>query len=1562
MLIRFPRRNAAALSQKARRRIRRDGGSVAAANIERLEERWMLSATPALGPAPTAAPAPFAGYTPAQIISAYQINQVKFTKSGSGKEIQGDGSGETIAIVDSGYDPNIQFDLWQFDQQFSIAAPPQFKIVASGGGTNFSASSGFDDTTGEAASEIALDVEWAHAIAPGASILLVNFPGYDYMNSQGNVVWRSNLADAATAAQFAAAQPGVVAVSMSFGSNEGSNETQYDNDFTTPAGHAGVTFVASTGDIGNGILPNTTPEYPASSPNVLAVGGTSLDTTNLGYGSETAWDNSTGTTGGGISGDEPEPTYQETVQSTGKRELPDVAFDADQNTGVQEFDSYDPSAIYTGTQIPISQGVISLPFVNGGTSLGAPSWAAMVAIADQGRALNGLGSLDGRGQTLPIIYSLPSTDFHDIISDNNRSISTLPDIGPGYDLMTGRGTPNASLVIPALAQTQYIDGTAGNETIQFSAGLLSDSYTVNGVSYSFSTRGVNSVIIGTAAGDQVDLLNTDTSVTVIGVGADTVNVGNNGNTNSILGQVLIDDSSATVNIDDQADTASRSWQVQSSTSSGLSTLSNNAGLNVTYQALALLNVNSGSGANTFTIGTPAVTDQLSRIALNFNHESAGKSNTVTVDGSIEADEFDVNNNFGPNATQLTLNYHVDTALNVLFLNISGEQNDNLDLNGQGGGDQFTVQLNPNQSVIPGLTTTIVSSVGITNDSLTVDGSLLAAGIVNVTNSAVLFEDIESVRSIPVQVTWTVNVGSSVDALTVVGQNGGGNDTITASRSSGSTSLIGGSSNDTFNISGLSGYTLDGGNGSDTYNIQTVSFARLSARNTETTINDSGTTGIDTLNIDDSANDTVQGAQYTVSSNSITRDDPNSNVRFVSTLSVNYSQMGAVTLTLGSGNNAINLNSTADGTATTIVGTTGTDAFTDAQNVGQFLGALTINGGTGPTSLALTTPVTGSFAMYPLLANVLVTPSAIIQTEQYENFRLGAIFPPVTQTISYSNLTEVKVGGPVALTVDHTVSQAPSGSASGALAKAAIASDPNRYEITAPELPTIDFDNILQSLEIVQTGALEPFVISGTPANLTTSFSMGSSSILSVQGTTGPLAISEGAAGIVDIGSAAETLNSILGSISITGTGNQVPISVDDSESTAKHTYSFTANATGSALTRDGDTAGAIAYAGTGAITLLAGSKNNTYNIEGMNGTNPETTIYSGGGKDTFTVSPTAQNLDNLQGILILNGAPLGQTVGNASLTIDDQSNVAGSNWFFSSNNLSRLGASATGLSTQIYFPDFKTVTINGGAGNNTFAMLSLPASPSQLKVNGGAGTNTLVGPNIVDTWNLSGSNAGTLSGLTFSNIQNLTGGTANDTFAFSKGATVAGVIDAGGGFNTLDYSAYTSSITVNLATGAATGLNGGSPAGVTNIDEVVGGSGNDTLTGDAAGNVLIGGPGKDTIIGGSGRSVLIGGSGKDQVTGGSSDDILIGGSTIYDDNAAALAAVFAEWQSADSYATRIGDLKNGGGLNGTTTLVLGTSVLDDGAANTLTGNEGNDWFFQGAADTIADLQSGETVN
>ena len=204
-------------------------------------------------------------------------------------------------------------------------------------------------------------------------------------------------------------------------------------------------------------------------------------------------------------------------------------------------------------------------------------------------------------------------------------------------------------------------------------------------------------------------------------------------------------------------------------------------------------------------------------------------------------------------------------------------------------------------------------------------------------------------------------------------------------------------------------------------------------------------------------------------------------------------------------------------------------------------------------------------------------------------------------------------------------------------------------------------------------------------------------------------------------------------------------------------------------------------------------------------------------------------------------------------------------------------------------------TLSGGLGNNT--------------LNGGAGNNTMIGANANSTWSITANNAGKVAAVvgattfttSFSNLQNLTGGTLNDTFKFSNGKSVSGAINGGTGVNTVNFAAYTTAVTVNLnpLVGTATGVGGG----ISNIANAVGGAANDILVGNASNNVLMGGAGQD---------ILIGGAGKDSLNGGSGQDILIGGSTDNDNNPANLVAIMGIWaQTTVPYGTRISNLLAG---------------------------------------------------
>lgn len=337
------------------------------------------------------------GKTPALIRHAYGFDLVS-----------NQGAGQTIAIIDAYDHAAIESDLNVFSTRFGLAACTTAngcfrKIYATG--VKPAADSGW-------ALEIALDVEWAHAIAPQARIMLVEAAS-------------SSFSDLMTAVDVAV-RNGATVVSMSFGGSEFGSETYFDSHFKA----AGVTFVASSGDNGYGV------EYPAASQYVMSVGGTTLNIDSYGnYLGETAWSGS----GGGLSSYEPETGGQSSwpLPYAGKRGSPDVSYDGNPATGFAVYDS-------------VTYNNQSGWFQVGGTSAGAPQWAALVSIANSVRRASGKTNL---GNTYNAVYSAARSNYtgavHDVATGSNGSCGTVCNAGAGYDYVTGLGSPRANVLIPA---------------------------------------------------------------------------------------------------------------------------------------------------------------------------------------------------------------------------------------------------------------------------------------------------------------------------------------------------------------------------------------------------------------------------------------------------------------------------------------------------------------------------------------------------------------------------------------------------------------------------------------------------------------------------------------------------------------------------------------------------------------------------------------------------------------------------------------------------------------------------------------------------------------------------------------------------------------------------------------------------------------------------------------------------------------------------------------------------------------------------------------------------------
>jgi subtilase family serine protease len=335
------------------------------------------------------------GLGPSQIQSAYKLTGLN-------------GAGRTVAIVDAYNDPKAASDLATYRKAYGL--PPC--TVANGCFTQVNQSGATSPLPASDygwAEEESLDLDAVSAACPTCHIALVE------ANSANNL-------DLAKTENAAAKLPGVVAISNSYGGSEASSETSYDSYYN----HPGIGITVSSGDSGYGV------EYPAASSNVTAVGGTTLTQASNARGwTETAWSGA----GSGCSGYEPKPSWQHDA-GCAKRTVADVSADADPNSGLGVYDTYNScgTSSYCDYLIEVGavQGLDGWAQV-GGTSLSSPLTASVYALA---------------GNTASVVkgsypYSHTGSLF-DVTSGSNGSCSGsyLCTAKAGYDGPTGLGTPN----------------------------------------------------------------------------------------------------------------------------------------------------------------------------------------------------------------------------------------------------------------------------------------------------------------------------------------------------------------------------------------------------------------------------------------------------------------------------------------------------------------------------------------------------------------------------------------------------------------------------------------------------------------------------------------------------------------------------------------------------------------------------------------------------------------------------------------------------------------------------------------------------------------------------------------------------------------------------------------------------------------------------------------------------------------------------------------------------------------------------------------------------------------
>jgi len=363
-------------------------------------------------------------YGPAAIRSAYGLN---------GLVDNGGGRGQTIVILDAFGSPFVEEDLGIFDGIFGLPPPPSFRQITMPGTPPFDpANANIVGWT----QEIALDVEWAHAIAPNANIVLVAAAS----NSDADLLDGLN---------FALDNHIGSVVSMSFGQSEAGlgNPDGLDiidawDEAFAKARDQRVTLFVSSGDDGSntGGLPFQNVGFPASSPLVTSVGGTNLffgsataADPNGTYQSEQVWNDLGGAGGGGMSALEDEPGYQRdnvpaSINKTlhRRRGVPDVAYNA---------------GVVGGVIVAWAANHGGGFFLFGGTSAGAPQWAGIAADINQARGGKPLGFINERLYKLGRKGAL-NASFHDVtVGDNGIDVDGFP-AARGFDLATGWGTPN----------------------------------------------------------------------------------------------------------------------------------------------------------------------------------------------------------------------------------------------------------------------------------------------------------------------------------------------------------------------------------------------------------------------------------------------------------------------------------------------------------------------------------------------------------------------------------------------------------------------------------------------------------------------------------------------------------------------------------------------------------------------------------------------------------------------------------------------------------------------------------------------------------------------------------------------------------------------------------------------------------------------------------------------------------------------------------------------------------------------------------------------------------------
>jgi hypothetical protein len=1383
--------------------------------LECLEERMLLSSQPVYNGGTEFWSAPVSGWvTPLLVRESYGFPNLQ-PITVSGKTYEPDGSGQTIGIIAEGHESNLTASVELFDTQ-TIENQSQIPPLDGKNGDGWLKQVAIDGgawTLGEplenGSFETDLDVEWAHAMAPKANIVVVEVP----FDSSGN----ANYSDLKTAAATAV-RLGASVISMSF-SGFGSDQP--------PFSFGGVTVVSTSAD--NGAF-----NIPAGSSSSLTVGGTEGKD-----GQSVVW-NDNYTEGAPTDGSTPKDTVQGTGESTGGGVYPaGFPLPSWQKSAAESYASnsggFVPSArmapdvaalasnmatvdITDGKSLGGRSNRLATPWTNGeGTSYGAPIWAGIIAIVNQERKLLVplRGPLNGIDPTLPMLYGL-SDDLFDITQGwVNKGKSSERDAYPGYDLDTGLGEPLVEDLIPDLVQpfTGYFSQVEGN-----------------------------ALVIATNQNG----------------GTDNLSIGIEQTRN---GQYLeVKDNNAT-----------DEFPVGSFTT--IAVYARNATDNIkvsTTPAGITMSIQLGGGKDTVTLS-------------NVDHKLSDIGGAVTIFGGTGTGELDAydsrdvtaNNNFW-----LTSNSLGGTTFPTI--SFSGLETTNI----YGGTNLGR--------------TTITYEVGVNRD-----GSIAQpAGPPNSFISLYMNGDDKSTENVSVVSTaatsfLTINLGAGTDTVTlsptanwlnqlagavnVVGYGTGGGDTLNIddqSNQTPSTYLIGStamsrsywtgsalwSAIHTVNLRGGKGF---GGDGTETYDIGDVVPGYGSGPAWSFNLYTTGT-GTSIVNVENTP--AAMGLLLSLPTKN--------NTVSIAPQSEEWSEIdGSVSIVAtGSAATTLNIDDQKDTNAINYFVTSHSAGIDLGLPIG-FVGVtqLYLNGGPGSSSGGETYHIgTASSGPMPLRAGPV-----------------GNVYLSVTALGVLPELISVVDEFYKAFNAAHFSLEGFAGiSASGTK------NDSLLVENSLPQNLPSGFAAAPQSFTVTRN-AVNLFY---SESQTTTKGRSNSAGIIAVgYSGVGWIGVDGAQAGEqFQVGDGQTNLDLLYPTVSIQGqsgdslTINDTPAPAafftkeapDFTIDSSRVTWANPVTVTLFGVTSTPTLTGEIDYSGVTKIELDGGPVKTTYSVEGTP-LGSTFTIKNGAGGDSVIVG--TGDLSSIGGSV----AVVGQ--GAESLDIDDASSSAAQRYVIAADHIAWAPVSNTNIPTRLTYSGIPTLELDGAGGGNVITV-SGRAAGTKTVVKAGAGN---------DTTKLQGN---------------------RQTFAGSLS------IDGQGGVNTLDYSLYRGTVTVNLPLETATSVSGG----IANIRNVTGSVGNNLLVGDGTGNVLKGGTNRNILIAGAHPGTLI---------GNSAGDILIGGTTSYDTSPGALVGILAEWTSGNSYALRVQHLLNGGGLNGNTTLSGTSGFTNNGGGNTLTGAADYDLFY-----------------